>query len=189
MASLKRLAIVSASLGAGAVVMSAVLVALFTWYSSRPNPPKPWDAKAITATFDYPETEKVALNAPTIVLYYTLQNKTDLDYRLPKRDLLEVTARLKREKSLTGGPELLTEDESVFIPAKQRRRFAIHLKYPIEDDLGPDPKSKDDHRRRWKLIADFMKTNLSNLDGFVIFDPERRYQIDLPNGWDNIDLQ
>jgi len=34
-----------------------------------------------------------------------------------------------------------------------------------------------------------MKKEFANLDGFVLFDTTNRYQINLPNGWDNIDLK
>jgi len=200
MLTLKRLAVISASLGAGAVLAAATVFGVFSWYSSRPKPPKPWDQRAIVATFDYPELESETAAkekptdpnwrvVPTIVLYYTLENTTERDYRLPKREQLEVSWRLKREKSLAGGQGLAIDDKSVFIPAKQRHRFVLHLGYPMEEDLGPPPKSREDDRRRWKRIAEFMKANLTNVDGFVIFDPEHRSQINLPNGWDSLEVK
>ena len=50
-------------------------------------------------------------------------------------------------------------------------------------------KTREETRQRWKLVADFMKKEFANLDGFVLFDTTNRYQINLPNGWDNIDLK
>jgi len=38
-------------------------------------PPKPWDKKAITAIYDFVDTEG---EKNTIVFYYTLQNNTEL---------------------------------------------------------------------------------------------------------------
>ena len=55
--------------------------------------------------------------------------------------------------------------------------------------LEPTPQTKKDYRRQWKVIADAMKKALPNLNGFGIFDPVNRYQIEFPNGWDNIDLK
>ena len=59
----------------------------------------------------------------------------------------------------------------------------------MTESFGPDPKTKEERRNQWKLIADYMKKEFANLDGFVVFDSTNRYQINLPNGWDNIDLK
>jgi hypothetical protein len=68
------------------------------------------------------------------VLYYTLEKATDIDYLMPSQDQLELDARLKREKSLSAGRDVVTLDkERVFIPAKQRRRLAVHLHYPVTE--------------------------------------------------------
>jgi hypothetical protein len=63
------------------------------------------------------------------------------------------------------------------------------LHYPVTENFGPDPKTKEEYRKKWKLIADYMKKEFSNLDGFGVFDSTNRYQINLPNGWRNIDLK
>ena len=79
--------------------------------------------------------------------------------------------------------------EQVFIPAKQRRRFAIHLLYPVTESFGADLKTKEGQRKKWKLIAEYINKEFSNLDGFVVFDTTNRYRINLPNGWSNIELK
>lgn len=155
-------------------------------YNSRP---KPWNSKAIIATFDYPDVEGDT-NPKTIVLYYTLENTTEADYRTPKKDQLEINGRLRRENSLSAGGSLISIDEDEnFLPPKQRRRFAVHLGYPMNAELGPTPQTKEDYRRQWQVIANFMKKELHNINGFVIFDTVNRYEIELPNGWDNLDLK
>jgi hypothetical protein len=185
---LKRIVLISASAGAGAALMASLIAGGLLWYSSRPERPKPWNSKAIVATFDYPGVEG-DVGKRTIVLYYTLENTTDYDYRMPKRDQLDINGRLSRENSLTAGGTISIDEDENFFPAKQRRRFAVHLGYPINVDLGPDAKTREDYRRQWQIIANFMKAELTNLNGFVIFDPSQRFQIDFPNGWDNLDLK
>ena len=187
MSSVKRLVIISASAGVGLALAMAIIAGAALWYSSRPERPKPWNSKTIVATFDYPGVEG-EVGAKTIVLYYTLENTTDLDYRMPHQDQLEINSRLRRENSLSGGKGLTVDSQDTFIPARQRKRFAIHVAYPMNDPLGPD-KTKEDRRKQWQIIANFMKAELPNLNGFVIFDPVARYEIVFPNGWDNLDLK
>ena len=183
----KRLALMSAAAGAGAVLAAALLAGGILWLSSRPERPKPWNSKAIIATFDYPDTEGIP---KTVVLDYTLENKSDLDYRMPKKDQLKINGLLKRENSLIaeGGAISIDEDEN-FLPAKHRRTFRIHLDFPVDAGLGPEPQTKEDYRRRQRIIANVLKEKLPNLNGFVIFDTMQRYEIVFPNGWDNIGLK
>jgi hypothetical protein len=146
----KRLALISAAAGAGAVLAAGLLVGGILWYLSLPQRPKPWNAKAIIATFDYPDTEGTS---KTVVLYYTLENTSDLDYRMPKKEQLEVNGRLKRENSFTAEVAGISIDEDEnFFPAKHRRRFGIHLAFPIDADLGPQPQTKADYRRQLALV-------------------------------------
>jgi hypothetical protein len=192
----KKLVLTAGGFGAGFAVVMASIVGVWVWYQGRSAKPKPWDAKAIVATFDYPDTESgepegsVGFRPETVVFYYTLENMTDIDYYMPPLDQLELDGRLKRERSITSTRGLVTLDnDRVFIPAKQRRRLVVHLHYPVKESFGPDPKTKEEQRKRWTLIADYMKNQLPNFDGFIVFDSTNRYQINLPNGWDNIDLK
>jgi hypothetical protein len=128
----KKLLVLAAGFGGGFAVVLASIVAGWAWYQSRPERPKPWDEKAIIATFDYPDTGSGEPEGPegfrpdTLILHYTLENTTDHDYHMPPKEQLELDARLKRERSLSGGSSLNTLDKDpVFIPAKQRRRFDV----------------------------------------------------------------
>jgi len=76
------------------------------------------------ATFDFLGTETGQFaddpQAQSIVFSYTLENKTDLDYRMPAEGL-EVYAKLNEEKSLAADSQGLSLDKDrPFIPAKQR---------------------------------------------------------------------
>jgi hypothetical protein len=143
--------------------MAAVLGA-WIWYQSRLTKPKPWNAKVITATFDYPNVEfgepegQNGFQPEGIVLYYALENTTDIDYLMPSQEQIELDARLKREKSLSaGGDNLTLGKERIFIPPKQGKRLAFHFHYPVTENFGPEPKTKEEQRKKWKLIADYMK--------------------------------
>jgi hypothetical protein len=71
---------------------------------------------------------------------------------------IELDARLKREKTLSaGGDDLTLGKERIFIPPKQRKRLAFHFHYPVTENFGPEPKTKEEQRKKWKLIADYMK--------------------------------
>ena len=64
------------SFGAGFAVMCALIIAVVSWYSSRP---KPWNPSAITAAFDSFDLESKNYN---LILYYILENTTSADYEL-----------------------------------------------------------------------------------------------------------
>jgi hypothetical protein len=156
-------------------------------YSSRPERPKPWNSKAIIATFDVPGVEGEA-TSKTLLLLYTLENTTGSDYRMPKKDQLEIDGRLRRENSLDfGGAAITIDEDEAFLPAKQRKRFTIHLAYSVKADIGPPPQTKEEYRHQQQVLAEAIKKDLSNLNGFVIFDLVNRYEIDFPNGWDDIE--
>lgn len=205
--------LMAAGFGGGFAVIMAAIVGGWVWHESRPTKPKPWDAKAIVATFDYPETESgepegsVGFRPYIIVVYYTLQNTTDYDYTMPAQEQLEVDGKLKRQRSLIGSNDLVTLDkERVFIPAKQRRRFAVHLHHPVKELFGPDKLAEEqgdqaDHGppvvfKPGQILSmsdleelsragtrAYMRKEFTNLDGFVVYDSTNRYQINLPNGW------
>jgi hypothetical protein len=193
----KKFVLMAAGFGGGFAVVIASMVGVWVWYHGRPTKPKPLDAKAILATYQYPDIESGEFEGPngtridTIVVYYTLENTTDVDYHMPPQDQLEVDGRLKLEKSLTlpltssrGSSLLKLDEEQVFIPAKQRRWFVVHLNnWVLPKRFGPS----EEHSKRRKLIEDYMKKEFYDFDGFVVFDSANRYEIDLPSGWANID--
>jgi hypothetical protein len=186
MVAWKRVAFFGVAFGSAFALVAAGLLAGYSWYHSRQ---KPWNERAIQATFDYVGTEEIPepdwKGTPGLVFYYVLENTQDSDYRLPTPPALLVHARLKEEKAFASGSIISLGDESVFVPAKQRVRFGVHVRYPVKEDLGPDPKSYDDFRARRKRLADYAKKEFGNFDGFTLFDTVNRYQINLPNGLDN----
>jgi hypothetical protein len=80
------------SVGIGIGVGLAISVAFYAWYSSRPKPQKPWDANAITASFEWADTSDKDNHLRFV---YILENRTDRDYRVATSDLL-VSAVFRR---------------------------------------------------------------------------------------------
>jgi hypothetical protein len=180
----KRLAIVSASAGAGLAVTMALIVGGLLWYSSRPHPPKPWNTSALKATYDYIDTEG---DKRTIVFYYTLENKTDADYKVESGVNATIALHLQRQDSLSveRDESYVKIDYPLFVPAKQRSRFAIHLlAYPYQgkEVLKADA-SLEERRSFRKALAGYVSKDMGNLDGFVLLDEANRYQINFPKGW------
>jgi hypothetical protein len=77
--------------GAGFAVIMAAVLGAWIGYQRRLTKPKPWNAKVITSTFDYPNVEfgepegQNGFQPEGIVLYYTLENTTDIDYLMPSQ--------------------------------------------------------------------------------------------------------
>jgi len=175
----KKLVLVGVSIGVGFAVCAASIIAVFIWYDSRPTPPKPWDSRSITAEFDRLDTEGENNN---IVFYYTLQNNTDFDYRLPEGSTT-LMAQLEQTKSLSASKDgFTTHDTAVFLPAKQRYRYAVHVAYPYEIKLKDS--ATDVETKAWReKLGVYVNDEMSNLNGFVLFDEANRYQVILPKGW------
>jgi len=183
MPSWKQVLLKAAGFGAGFALCSIAFGLVWYWYSSRPRPPKPWNEKAITAEYDVATTEG---NDKTFVIYYTLQNNTDFDYKVQDQRELSFAGELRRQK----GASFDHEDDfyggnfPLFIPAHGRVRFGIHVKYPYKN--GPtEPREGDDAIYDYNTgVAKYLKTEFKNLNGFVMYDSTNRYQIRFPNGWD-----
>jgi len=194
MAIWKKYLLFGAGFGVAFGITIGLLVGGWVSYQSLPEKPKPWNTNAIVASFDYParqagEKDEQGKSEDHLVLHYTLQNNTELDYRMPAKDQLVLNMKLQRENSLSAdGERLRVTEESVFLPPKQRISFSVLLNYPIKGDFGPEVTSEDPGKRR-KAIAKYIAEQLTNLDGFVVFDTVNRYQIDFPNGWKSMAAQ
>ncbi len=189
----KKFLLMGAGFGIAFAIGAATILLGWLWYQDRSERPRSWDPKALIATFEKIDTDlgppsENGVRPNQFVFYYTLENTTDLDYRLPPRDQLELSAKLASENSLTTDETISLDEQPVFLPARQRIRFTIHLRHPFTDDFGPEH-TIEERRNRRKAIAAHVSAELSNLDGFVIFDPQSRYQINFPNGWKKPDAK
>lgn len=177
--SLRRLFAVAFGAAAGVVFSAAMVIGIVFWYSSRPEPPKPWDTSSIVATYDGISTEGAD---KTFVFYYVLENKGARDYRLDSGSSTILMVQLERQKSLGAFGEHLAIDLPVFIPAGQRQHVEIHLRHSFSE---PYPsKATHEQRKAYKAkLQKYLNEEAGNLNGFVIFDEINRYEIRLPKGW------
>jgi hypothetical protein len=165
----KRALALGFAFGAGVAICGAAALALLNWYVSRP---KPWNPAAITATFESINTEE------PLVLHYVLQNNTDRDFRVNSENEVVLAGKLRRQQVLTGDQSnslWISGEFPLFLPARQRARIGFHVYYSYKG-------SKSLSFCSTSATCAFVRDELSNLDGFVLFHEKTRYQIDLPNG-------
>jgi hypothetical protein len=179
----QRIVLTGFSFGVGIALTASLIFAGFLWYESRPKSPepsRPWNTKAITAEFDVLDTEGDKNN---IIFNYTLQNNTEFDYQMPEGSV-RLMAQLQRENSLSSADEGFTNlDKNVFIPAKQRFRYTVHMGYPYDKETLPSNASREQKTAWRQRLASYLNQEMGNLNGFVLFDESNRYQINLPKGW------
>lgn len=180
MATWKRLLLIGVGAGAGFAAFLTLVAGGWLWYRSRPKLPKPWNTTAIKATFD---RVRVVGQNNDIAFFYVLENMTNSDYRVENASDTYLIARLKQQKSLSefeGNFQKL--HFPIFIPARQRVWVPIELSYPYQEKLASDASGKERHKWRQKL-REFVKSQMGNLNGFVLFDNKNRYQINFPRPW------
>jgi hypothetical protein len=177
----KKLLLRSAGFGAGFAVVVCAVIGVAVWYSERPKRPEPWNKQAITAEYDFvvPEGEKNEL-----VFHYILQNNTDSDYRVASDTGIDITGKLKREKGFSQfASHYVTTDYPVFVPAKSRVWIPLKVPYPYPTK-EKDKDTADEAKQFRTAVAKYVSEEFQNLDGFVLFDTSKRYEIDFPTGWE-----
>jgi hypothetical protein len=65
---------------------------------------------------------------------------------------------------------------------KKRLRVRIEIPYPYSKTL-PSGASLEERRTFRKELEKYVVTEMGNLNGFVLFDNNNRYEIDFPRGW------
>ncbi len=180
MAPWKQVLLKSAGVGIGIGVGLATFVAFYVWYSSLPKPQKPWDANAITASFNSADTKGQDHH---LRFLYILENHTDRDYKIGTSDLL-VSAVVTENDSLAGNGQVKFEQDSVFLPIKQHVVVALELPdyhYPGSDVLVHD--TPEERKKYRDAVKKYVNDDLPRLNGFAAFDEGNRYRINFPNGW------
>lgn len=175
----KRPLLIGVGWGLGTVVGLAVLLGGFLWYRSRPKPPKPWNTSAVKAEYDLAETEG---DSNTIVVRYTLENTTEFDYRAYEGQDVMMSSKLKEQKSLLPTANLLKIDYPIFVPAKKRVDFKVHIAYPCPEKEKPEDDA-DQRKKYHQAVEKYMEDKFGNLDGFDLLDETKRYEIIFPAGW------
>jgi hypothetical protein len=177
--NLKRWLGISASFGAGTVLMIALLLGGIAWQSSRP---KPWNTGAVQARF---ASLKLTAGVDTLPVEfeYDLENKTDANYLIGDGSSMIVMARLTQgdvlsedfghspaSKAKVSGPS--------FIPPTGVGRITVHVTYDYPSDFTPGDKSDA------QKVSRYLGSKVRDISGFVAFDQSNHYQIELPSGWE-----
>lgn len=178
----KRPLLIGVGWGVGTAVGLVVLLGAFFWYESRPKPPKPpkpWDSVSIKAQYDDAGTEG---DKNYVVFNYTLENTTDFDYRVEDAHNITTSAKLHEQNNLSPFGEAGKIDYPIFVPAKKRVRFAIHInyRYPVKQKENPNLEERIKYR---EAVEKYVMDEFSNLDGFDLLDETNRYEIIFPSGW------
>jgi len=117
-----------------------------------------------------------------IVIYYTLENTTAFDYRVEDGHDVTMSATLQKEKSLSRFSQQEKIDYPIFVPAKKRVRFAVHLPYPYPvKEKNND--TLEERRKYTAAVEKYVVNEMGNLDGFDLLDETNRYEIIFPGGW------
>jgi hypothetical protein len=177
MADWKRPLFLGLGWGLGTALGLTILGGAILWYQGKPKPPTPWNTAAITAEYDYALTEG---SNDDIVVFYTLENTTDFDYRADEGHDVTMSAELLKENSLVPFTAQEKIDYPVFVPAKKRIRLSIHLSpYSVK----PKDDANTDREVHIALVEKYMTDTMYDLDGFELFDEATRYEIVFPAGW------
>jgi hypothetical protein len=170
--------------GLGFAVGLGILVGAGVWYSRRPERPKPWNNTALKATYDTMEfslgASKDAYSYP-VDFYYNVHNNTDRNYQIsspsltPMAVLTDGNALSKQFGHHQSGDA--TFDGPAFIPPGGTARVEVKVAYFYPPEFTSADKNDP------KKISANLDFRLRELSGFVVFDEQNHYRLDLPEGW------
>jgi hypothetical protein len=171
--SWKRRLLFAAGIGAGGVVAASSIIGVLVWLQNRPKPPKPWDAKTLTASYyivdtGIPPTKAEWTTKKALEFYYVVTNHSEYDYTLGGPESIRLVGRLEDTNSLVGDPitQEIMIDSSVFIPAGQSVRLRIFLpSYGFDEESPDDPEGRQAFKKK---VAQYVADKLPNLNGFVL---------------------
>lgn len=166
------------------VLVTCALLLLLVIVSGRlvqsSPPPKrqqapPWDSQAIQSIPVGIRVQEIDPSHAAVVFLYDLENRTDTDYRLTKGPNVVIMSRLKAGGTLSAN-EQVTLDADAFVPARNRTRIALEVNHSFN---WPGQNSTWAQHALNQLVAG----DVAGIAGFVLFDQTKRYQIDFPAGW------
>jgi hypothetical protein len=181
MALWKRLVLVSASFGVGVVVAIAAIWAGITWHESH----KTWDSNALKGTFATMEFDtRPDQDSYVMKFFYDLQNNTTQNYQLNANGFtvmayLSKGNVLSKDASTYGHSDITVDDGPPFVPAKSKVRITLRTTYDYPSEFSEADKGDA------KKVLKNVNLRLDEVNGFVLFDNQNRYRIELPKSWDN----
>jgi hypothetical protein len=138
-----------------------------------------WNSHAIESTLQGVRVREIDPTRAEIAFPYDLENKTDNDYQLSKGPAVVIMSRLKSSGSLSSEKQV-TLNSGAFVPARNRTRIEIGITQPFR---WPSRMDAAGQMRIRELVAG----EVTDLEGFALFDQGTRYQIDLPGAWPEIE--
>jgi hypothetical protein len=180
----KKLAIRAFFGGIGFAFALAIIAGAAVWYHNRPERPKPWNTTALKATFD---TIEITTGGPSLKdsyivnFYYDVQNNTDKNYQINASSLTlmavltDGNALSKQFGTYQSGDAIV--DGPAFIPSGGTARMEVRVSYLYPDEFT------DAEKQKVKKVVPNLNRRLKELSGFVIFDEQNHYRVDLPEGW------
>lgn len=154
------------AVGAGAAVAVFLAAASVIWYSNQPASIRPWNKKAIAATY-VDCFRSIQGERTTFTFRYVLENHTDRDWPLPPVDALYKV--LANAKGLERDATLKWVGGSV-IPVGQRMNVGLQIEYAYPGGADPAP----------AILKIFVDERLSRIEGFAALDAVNRYELRLP---------
>lgn len=167
-----------AAIGVGIVILVAAIgLAGGSIAKSRASKPPAgvWNAGAIGGSFAGIRVQEADPSDASVLFLFDLDNKSGADYNLTGDSSLIVMGRLKSTGSLS--PERQYRLAStVFLPAGNRTRMTLETTFPFHWPSQMDAAAE----AQFRLMVNHSITDLA---GFVLFDPASHYEIELPGAW------
>jgi hypothetical protein len=174
MVNWKRSLLIGVGFGAGFALVLVALIAAYVWYDGRPHSEPAWNTTAMKATFSNVQIV-TSTPKPYLTFWYNVENTTSSDYIITSNTVL--MAIRPSTHTLASDATLSLAETEVYIPAKQKVEIKINKACEYNESYAVEQKDNPDK------INPFFNRRLKELDGFVLFDKNRRYKIILPNGW------
>ncbi|MFZ3331736.1 MAG: hypothetical protein WA197_13960 [Candidatus Acidiferrales bacterium] len=144
-----------------------------------------WNSASVRGSFAGLQVHEVDPGHVQLIFYYDLDNESDADYQLTKGPETVVMTRLKSNGSLSSD-EPMELDHSVFLPARNRTRISLQTTqvfgWPSGMQAGQiGPVNQDKFRT-------LVTQEVGSVSGFVLFDQAKHIQIELPGGWQELQV-
>ena len=161
-------------------LLALVLTAVVFYIRSGAASPKPWNSSAITANYVGAQLRELDSGSAALYVAYEVQNHTDSDYQLADGPGALVMTRLRADASLSSQQQVRLSYPT-FLPAQQRARVALEIPAPFGWPADSDPAFQD-------KLRDFVNQKLVDAEAFVLFDQADRFEIEFPNGWQELKM-
>lgn len=174
MALWKRIVLISASFGLGVVIAIAAIWGGVIWYEAH----RVWNARALKATFATMEFDtEPSQDSYVMKFFYDLQNNTSKNYQINPNGFT-VMAYLTEGNVLSKEAgsyqtSTITVEGPPFIPPHGKARITLRTSYQYPSEFTAAEKAD------LKKVIPSVDRRLKEFNGFVLFDQESHYRIEL----------